>query len=50
MDNKAPKPQAQEEEPKSPGPEPDLLKIDIGWEEAIRKSLEKKKPANGWPK
>jgi hypothetical protein len=33
-----------------PGPKPDLLKIDTGWEEAVKKSLEKKKPADGWPK
>jgi hypothetical protein len=33
-----------------PGPKPDLLKIDGDWEEAVKKSLEKKKPAVGWPK
>lgn len=33
-----------------PGPKPDLLKIDSDWEEAVKKSLEKKKPAEGWPK
>jgi hypothetical protein len=33
-----------------PGPRPDLLKIDCDWQEAIKKSLEKKKPADGWPK
>jgi hypothetical protein len=33
-----------------PGPKPDLLKIDEDWREAIKKSLKKKKPADGWPK
>jgi hypothetical protein len=33
-----------------PGPKPDLLKIDIDWEKAVKKSLEKRKPADGWPK
>jgi len=32
------------------GPEPELLKIDVDWQEAIKKSLAKKKPAAGWPK
>jgi hypothetical protein len=32
------------------GPKPDLLKIDMEWERAVTKSLEKKKPAEGWPK
>jgi len=38
--------------PKStPGPKPDVLKIDgIGWEDAVKKSFQKKKPAGGWPK
>jgi len=26
------------------------LKIDGDWEEAVKKSLAKKKPAKGWPK
>ena len=33
-----------------PGPKPDLLKIEGDWEAAVKKSLEKKKPAEGWPK
>jgi hypothetical protein len=37
-------------QPIQPGPKPGLLKIDSGWEEAVKKSLEKKKPATGWPK
>ncbi len=36
--------------PTPPGPKPDLLKIDIDWKDAIKKSLEKKKPATGWQK
>jgi hypothetical protein len=38
--------------PKSkPGPAAELFKIEgIGWEDAVKKSLQKKKPAGGWPK
>ena len=32
------------------GPKPDILKIDMDWQEAIKKSLAKKKPPEGWPK
>jgi hypothetical protein len=32
------------------GPEPDRLKINMDWKEAIKMSLQKKKPASGWPK
>jgi hypothetical protein len=38
------------EKPKPPGPQPDLLKIDGNWKDAVKKSFEKKKPAEGWPK
>jgi hypothetical protein len=31
-------------------PKPDTLKIEGDWEKAKKKSLEKKKPATGWPK
>jgi hypothetical protein len=34
----------------TPGPKPDALKINGNWKMAIKKSLEKKKPAEGWPK
>jgi len=27
-----------------------VLKVDMDWEKAIEKSLEKKKPPEGWPK
>ncbi len=35
---------------KPPGPPPDTLKLDGEWQDAVRKSLQKKKPAAGWPK
>ena len=34
----------------TPGPEPEILKIKGDWKEAIKKSLTKKKPREGWPK
>jgi len=37
-------------EPLKRGPQPDLLKIEGKWEDAVKKSLGKKKPASGWPK
>jgi len=33
------------------GPKPELFKIEgMTWKEAVKKSLQKKKPAGGWPK
>ncbi len=32
------------------GPKPDLLKIKSDWGDAIKKTLAKKKPPEGWPK
>jgi hypothetical protein len=32
------------------GPIADRLKIEGKWEEAVKKSLKKKKPPKGWPK
>lgn len=32
------------------GPKPDVLKVEGDWQEAIKKSLAKKKPEDGWPK
>jgi hypothetical protein len=32
------------------GPKPDLLKIRGDWQSAIKKSLKKRKPPEGWPK
>ena len=34
----------------TPGPKPDVLKLKGNWKDAVRKSLQKKKPAVGWPK
>lgn len=34
----------------TPGPKPDTLKIEGKWQDAVKKSLAKKKPAEGWPK
>jgi hypothetical protein len=32
------------------GPKPKILKIEgMNWEEAVQKSFQKKKPAEGWP-
>lgn len=32
-----------------PGSEPERLKIDVDWEEAIKRALAKKRPPEGWP-
>jgi len=34
----------------NPGPKPDVLKLKGNWKNAVKKSLQKKKPAEGWPK
>jgi hypothetical protein len=34
----------------TPGPKPDLLKIKGNWQAAMKKSLTKKRPPEGWPK
>lgn len=34
----------------APGPKPERLKIEGDWQDAVKKSLAKKKPADGWPK
>jgi hypothetical protein len=34
----------------APGPKPDVLKLKGKWQDAVKKSLQKKKPAEGWPK
>jgi len=33
-----------------PGPKPGILKIEGDWRDAVKKSLVKKKPKEGWPK
>jgi hypothetical protein len=32
------------------GPRPDVLRIKGRWQDAIKQSLQKKKPPEGWPK
>ncbi len=34
----------------SPGPKADRLKLTGNWKDLVKKSLSKKKPAEGWPK
>jgi hypothetical protein len=37
--------------PKSaPGPKPDVLKLKGKWQDAVKQSLKKKTPPEGWPK
>lgn len=37
--------------PKEPtGPKPDRVKIEGDWQDAMKKALAKKRPADGWPK
>jgi hypothetical protein len=35
---------------KKPGRKPEVLKLEGDWRDAMKKSLEKKKPPGGWPK
>lgn len=35
--------------PDKPGPEPERLKIQGDWEEAMKRALGKKRPPEGWP-
>jgi len=35
---------------KKPGPEPERVKTDLDWEDAVKRALEKKRPEDGWPK
>jgi hypothetical protein len=37
-------------EPATRGPKPDLLKMSGKWQDAVKKSFDKKKPTEGWPK
>jgi len=44
------KPKKRQRKPKeTPGPKPDMLKIEGDWRDAVKQSLKKKKPAQGWP-
>jgi hypothetical protein len=47
MKKKKPSPK---KKPEQPGPKPELLRIDSDWQDAVKLSLGKKKPADGWPK
>jgi hypothetical protein len=45
------KKKTQPSRPKSaPGPKPNVLKLKGSWQQAVRQSLKKKKPPEGWPK
>ena len=35
---------------RGPGPEPERLKIEGDWEEAMKRALGKKRPSEGWPR
>jgi len=41
---------AREKAAKQRGPAADRLKIKGRWQDAVKKSLEKKKPSGGWPR
>jgi hypothetical protein len=45
---KAPKKPKAKKDPR--GPVPETLKIEGKWQDAVKKSLSKRKPAEGWPK
>jgi hypothetical protein len=32
------------------GPKPEILKLEGNWKDAVKQSLAKNKPAEGWPK
>lgn len=39
------------QEKRKPGPDPERVKIEKrDWKRAVKKALEKEKPASGWPK
>jgi hypothetical protein len=44
------KPKASNAKRAIPGPKPEALKINGNWRNAVKQSLQKKKPPNGWPK
>lgn len=41
---------AAKKKPAKTGPKPEMLKIEGRWQDAVKKSLAKKKPPAGWPK
>ena len=44
------KPKAAKKQRKRFGPEPEVLKIEGNWKDAMRKLISKKRPTEGWPK
>ncbi|MEM9751767.1 MAG: hypothetical protein AAF916_00110 [Planctomycetota bacterium] len=38
-----------DDNPQQPGPDPERVKIDGDWEDAIKQAMGKPKPENGWP-
>jgi hypothetical protein len=42
--------QKKAQKPAKRGPKADVLKLEGNWRDAVKKSLAKKKPAEGWPK
>jgi hypothetical protein len=34
---------------KIPGPKPEVLKLEGNWKDAIKESLKKRRPPEGWP-
>jgi hypothetical protein len=44
------KPLKQKKNAATPGPKADTLKIKGSWKDAVKRSLQKKKPAESWPK
>ena len=45
-----PKTKISHKKKETPGPKPETVKIEVNWQDAVKISLGKKKPANGWPK
>lgn len=41
--------QAMSDEKRKRGPDPERVKFEGDWEEAIRKALRKERPPEGWP-
>jgi hypothetical protein len=35
---------------RKPGPQPEVLKIEGDWKDAMKKLISKKRPEDGWPK
>jgi hypothetical protein len=35
---------------KTPGPKPEVLKLEGDWKDAVKESLKLKRPVGGWPK